>query len=82
MKTITRRKFMAQAALSAAGGLHLSKARAAEPARIRIGSCTISLPQAKEAGLAGLSRLDGCFEAMGATCVSTARCFPPPICRR
>lgn len=45
---------MAQMALASAGGLYLSKARAADPARIRIGSCTIGLLQAKEAGLDGV----------------------------
>jgi L-ribulose-5-phosphate 3-epimerase len=54
MKTITRREFLARTALAAAGGAWLARSQAAEPSRIRLGSCTIGLDQAQKAGLAGV----------------------------
>jgi len=55
----TRRQFLKAAAASLAGGLLLLPASssllaAAPAAKIRIGSCSLDLPQAKEAGLDGI----------------------------
>jgi len=51
---LTRREFITRTALTAAGAAWLTKLQAAEPARIRLGSCAISLPEAKQAGLEGV----------------------------
>ena len=57
--TQTRRQFLKAAATGLAGGLILLPSSsallaAARSAKIRIGSCSLDLPQAKEAGLAGI----------------------------
>ena len=54
MKTITRRAFLTRTALAAAGGAWLARLPAAEPWRIRLGSCMIGLVQAQKAGLDGV----------------------------
>jgi sugar phosphate isomerase/epimerase len=51
---LTRRQFIARTALAAASVAWLTKLQAAEPSRIRIGSCSLSLTQAQKAGLAGV----------------------------
>jgi sugar phosphate isomerase/epimerase len=51
---MTRRQFIARTALAAASVAWLTKLQAAEPSRIRIGSCSLSLTQAQKAGLAGV----------------------------
>jgi len=51
---LTRRQFIARTALAAASAAWLTKLQAAEPSRIRIGSCSLSLTQAQKAGLAGV----------------------------
>jgi sugar phosphate isomerase/epimerase len=51
---MTRRQFIARTALAAASAAWLTKLQAAEPSRIRIGSCSLSLTQAQKAGLAGV----------------------------
>ncbi len=54
MNRLTRRQFIARAALAAAGVAWLRQLQAAEAGRIRIGSCMINLTQAQQAGLDGV----------------------------
>lgn len=51
---LTRREFIVRATVAAAGAAWFTKLHAAEPTRIRVGSCSLGLPQAKEAGLDGV----------------------------
>lgn len=51
---ISRRRFLAGAAAASISAGWLARVQAAEAARLRIGSCAIGLPQAKQAGLDGV----------------------------
>jgi len=51
---MNRRQFIARTALATASAAWLTKLQAAEPTRIRIGSCSLNLAQAQKAGLAGV----------------------------
>ena len=54
MNTMTRREFIASAAVAATSATWLAKLQAAETSRIRIGSCMINIEKAKQAGLEGV----------------------------
>lgn len=54
MNTMTRRQFIARTALTVAGAAWLTQLEAAQRSRLRVGSCAIGLPEAKEAGLDGV----------------------------
>lgn len=51
---LTRRQFIARSALMAAGAIGSRHLGAAQRYRLRVGSCMIGLPEAKEAGLDGV----------------------------
>ncbi|MCX7886531.1 MAG: sugar phosphate isomerase/epimerase [Verrucomicrobiae bacterium] len=51
---LTRRKFIARTTLTIAGPTLLAQLEAAKRAQVRVGSCMIGLPEAKEAGLDGV----------------------------
>jgi len=51
---LTRRQFITRSALTVVGAAWLAQLEAAQRVRVRVGSCMIGLPEAKEAGLDGV----------------------------